>query len=175
MTPPVCTTCNDTHVMTLGEGTALCTRCPTPCEACRSRGPGRAGGPYCATTPCACPCHAFNHHANCAVVRAARRVDARCSCEQARAIARSNVTSLFLPTPLDVRVGDMLVGILWIRDFPPDHVLLVMDMPPGWTAMPGVQVHAAWHRVVTEPHPGYLWKIHTTHPDLLVGTIGRVR
>lgn len=60
--PPVCSTCNDTHVMTRTNGSGdvsevMCTRCPTPCEACRSRGPGRAGGPFCATTPCACDCH----------------------------------------------------------------------------------------------------------------------
>jgi len=47
--------CNDTHVMPATG--FMCTSCPTPCEECRSRGPGRAGGPYCATTPCVCTCH----------------------------------------------------------------------------------------------------------------------
>jgi hypothetical protein len=51
---PVCATCNDTHSMTLGEREVMCTRCPTPCEKCRSRPPP---GPYCQTTPCDCPCH----------------------------------------------------------------------------------------------------------------------
>jgi len=64
--PPVCSTCNDTHQMVLhgemghDERVVMCTRCPTPCEECRTRGPGRAGGPYCATTRCACQCHAKN-------------------------------------------------------------------------------------------------------------------
>lgn len=51
---PVCATCNDTHLMTLGEQEVMCTRCPTPCEKCRSRPPP---GPYCQTTPCPCACH----------------------------------------------------------------------------------------------------------------------
>jgi hypothetical protein len=60
--PPVCNRCNDTHrVETEERGTLMCTGCPTPCEGCRSRGPGRAGGPYCAATPCPCGCH-VNHH-----------------------------------------------------------------------------------------------------------------
>lgn len=54
---PVCTTCNDTHMMELGDREVMCTRCPVPCEQCRSRGPGLAGGPYCAATPCGCGCH----------------------------------------------------------------------------------------------------------------------
>jgi len=57
MADPVCSTCNDTHRMTLGDSEVMCTHCPTPCDSCRSRGPGQAGGPYCATKPCACACH----------------------------------------------------------------------------------------------------------------------
>lgn len=29
----------------------MCTRCPLPCRECGQ------GGPFCATTPCACACH----------------------------------------------------------------------------------------------------------------------
>jgi hypothetical protein len=46
----VCDTCNDTHRMSLGDRTVMCTRCPTPCEKCRA-------GPYCTSTPCYCDCH----------------------------------------------------------------------------------------------------------------------
>ncbi len=65
---PVCETCQDTHLMWMHNSSGdleqvMCTRCPTPCEGCRSRGPGQAGGPYCATTPCACACHPFNAEA----------------------------------------------------------------------------------------------------------------
>lgn len=54
---PVCETCKDTHSMTLPTGSGderivPCTRCPTPCEKCRTR-----LGAYCRTTPCECPCH----------------------------------------------------------------------------------------------------------------------
>lgn len=57
-----CSTCNDTHVMELSYRDAMgarvpCTRCPTPCEACRGRTPGCGPSAYCATTPCACDCH----------------------------------------------------------------------------------------------------------------------
>lgn len=46
-----CTTCGDTHRMTLGEDREVpCTRCPLPCERCGSNA-------YCKTTPCACACH----------------------------------------------------------------------------------------------------------------------
>jgi hypothetical protein len=48
---PVCTTCNDTHVMP-ATGYA-CTHCPVPCQSCRADG----NGPYCTTTPCTCACH----------------------------------------------------------------------------------------------------------------------
>lgn len=51
---PVCATCNDTHLMTLGDRDVMCTRCPVPCSRCRSK----PQGAYCATTPCACSCHA---------------------------------------------------------------------------------------------------------------------
>ncbi len=59
---PICTTCNDSHVMTLSRGgraeqVVACTRCPVPCEACRQRTPGQGAGAFCATTPCACACH----------------------------------------------------------------------------------------------------------------------
>ena len=50
-----CKVCEDTHVMPATG--YMCTHCPVPCEACRSRGPGRAGGPYCARIPCTCACH----------------------------------------------------------------------------------------------------------------------
>jgi hypothetical protein len=56
-TPPVCSTCNDTHRMTLGErlGHVPCTHCPRPCRACAGDN-GRLA--YCAKTPCPCACHA---------------------------------------------------------------------------------------------------------------------
>lgn len=57
----ICSTCNDTHWMKLGDGLAMCTRCPVPCERCRMRGPGQAGGAYCASTPCSCECHQAKH------------------------------------------------------------------------------------------------------------------
>lgn len=44
-----CEHCEDTHEV-YGR---MCTRCPTPCQECRAGG----NGPYCETTPCACPCH----------------------------------------------------------------------------------------------------------------------
>lgn len=53
----VCSTCNDTHRMSLGDREVMCTRCPTPCERCRQRTAGCGAGAYCAVTPCACPCH----------------------------------------------------------------------------------------------------------------------
>lgn len=37
----------------LQEEKVMCTHCPVPCSACRG---GNSG--YCASTPCACPCHA---------------------------------------------------------------------------------------------------------------------
>lgn len=52
--PAVCDTCNDTHRMEIGDRTVMCTRCPTPCQACRVGG----NGPYCEHTPCTCGCHA---------------------------------------------------------------------------------------------------------------------
>lgn len=57
----VCMTCRDTHTMMLGDRDVMCTRCPTPCERCRSRTPGAGPGPYCATTPCACGCHGSDY------------------------------------------------------------------------------------------------------------------
>lgn len=56
---PVCSTCNDTHQMTIhGEGevdrVVMCTQCPVPCQRCRAGG----NGPYCEKTPCDCACHA---------------------------------------------------------------------------------------------------------------------
>lgn len=50
---PICSTCNDTHTMTLDGTVVMCTRCPVPCQECRSDG----RGPFCETTPCACTCH----------------------------------------------------------------------------------------------------------------------
>ena len=47
---PVCATCNDSRRMSLGEREVLCTRCPRPCENCRSGG-------YCRVPRCACKCH----------------------------------------------------------------------------------------------------------------------
>lgn len=68
--PPVCEMCRDTHLMWLHDSSGdsrqvMCTRCPTPCEGCRSRSGGSfsspgVGGPYCQETPCACACHPFN-------------------------------------------------------------------------------------------------------------------
>lgn len=54
-----CLACRDTHEMTLtsengDERTVMCTRCPIPCPKCRIRG----NGPFCASTPCPCECHA---------------------------------------------------------------------------------------------------------------------
>jgi hypothetical protein len=49
----VCSTCNDTHLMPLGDDEVMCTRCPRPCQKCRVGG----NGAYCSTTPCACDCH----------------------------------------------------------------------------------------------------------------------
>lgn len=56
--PSVCSSCNDTHVMALGERDLMCTRCPTPCEACRGRTMFGVPTAYCASTPCSCSCHA---------------------------------------------------------------------------------------------------------------------
>lgn len=53
----VCATCNDTHTMQLGDATVGCTRCPTPCEKCRSHPSGHGPGAYCTFTPCPCSCH----------------------------------------------------------------------------------------------------------------------
>lgn len=55
----VCSTCGDTHRMWLFNDSGdsrqvMCTCCPRPCQSCRLNGTG----PYCATTPCACSCHA---------------------------------------------------------------------------------------------------------------------
>lgn len=55
---PVCSVCRDTHLMpwTTDSGdktTAMCTRCPVPCQLCRQGG----NGPYCESTPCDCNCH----------------------------------------------------------------------------------------------------------------------
>lgn len=63
-TKPICSTCNDTHTMTLHgpNGDVLrdrevpCTYCPTPCERCRQH-----LGAFCATTPCPCVCHADSY------------------------------------------------------------------------------------------------------------------
>jgi hypothetical protein len=61
MKKPICSTCNDTHRMTLQrdgheDQVVMCTFCPVPCQKCRENG----NGPFCGTTPCACDCHA-NH------------------------------------------------------------------------------------------------------------------
>lgn len=50
---PVCSTCSDTHKMSLEEREVMCTSCPTPCQKCRSNGTGA----YCSSTPCSCTCH----------------------------------------------------------------------------------------------------------------------
>ena len=49
----ICSTCNDTHVMSLGDSQVMCTSCPAPCQECRAGGTG----PFCAQTPCSCACH----------------------------------------------------------------------------------------------------------------------
>jgi len=51
-----CSTCADTHRMQIGDREVMCTRCPTPCQSCRSAN-GR--GSYCEAAPCACKCHAL--------------------------------------------------------------------------------------------------------------------
>lgn len=48
----ICTTCEDTHWMQLGDRKVMCTHCPTPCDRCRG-----GGGAFCVSTPCACACH----------------------------------------------------------------------------------------------------------------------
>jgi len=55
----VCSTCNDTHLMTLGDDQeVLCTRCPVPCQNCRGKNKeGYRQGAYCDTIPCPCLCH----------------------------------------------------------------------------------------------------------------------
>jgi hypothetical protein len=50
---PVCSTCDDTHMMALRDRDVMCTFCPLPCQACRTGG----NGPFCSSTPCACECH----------------------------------------------------------------------------------------------------------------------
>lgn len=54
METPICSACNDTHTMTLRDRDVMYTHCPTPCQDCRAGG----NGPFCATTPCTCGCHA---------------------------------------------------------------------------------------------------------------------
>ncbi len=49
----ICETCNDTHIMALGERVVPCTRCPLPCSDCRAFGTGA----YCADVACECGCH----------------------------------------------------------------------------------------------------------------------
>lgn len=52
---PVCSTCEDTHLMPLGEDRqVMCTRCPVPCRKCAT---DNGVGAYCSTTPCGCGCH----------------------------------------------------------------------------------------------------------------------
>lgn len=51
-----CSGCGDTHRVDVDDRTVLCTRCPLPCEGCRDRAGGNPGA-YCASAPCACPCH----------------------------------------------------------------------------------------------------------------------
>jgi hypothetical protein len=51
--PPVCSTCGDTHRMTIRDRKVPCTRCPVPCQDCRAGGTGA----YCWSTPCGCGCH----------------------------------------------------------------------------------------------------------------------
>lgn len=51
---PTCSSCGDTHRVTLGDREVMCTRCPVPCELCG----GKPIGPYCTSTPCSCACHA---------------------------------------------------------------------------------------------------------------------
>ncbi len=55
--PTTCEICQDTHRMTVGDRSAMCTHCPIPCQRCRSGGIGA----FCATTPCMCECHLKGH------------------------------------------------------------------------------------------------------------------
>ncbi len=55
-TKAICSTCDDTHLMTLGERMVMCTRCPLPCSSCRGS-PMDPTAAYCAKTPCPCACH----------------------------------------------------------------------------------------------------------------------
>lgn len=56
---PVCSACNDTHMMQFGEREpVMCTYCPRPCQSCRAGG----NGPYCLRTPCECHCHRASKH-----------------------------------------------------------------------------------------------------------------
>lgn len=52
MSKPVCSKCNDTHVMN-DEHHWACTFCPVPCQSCRAHGTGA----FCENTPCGCACH----------------------------------------------------------------------------------------------------------------------
>lgn len=57
---PICSHCKDRHLVkdSRYEGKIMCQWCPRPCPKCASLG-GR--GPFCASTPCACTCHANQH------------------------------------------------------------------------------------------------------------------
>ena len=81
----VCATCNDSHTMTLRGRVVPCTRCPTPCEACRSRTPGFGPGAYCVVPMCTCTCHSGDPRL------AAARVSA--------AASESNASN---PAPVDI-------------------------------------------------------------------------
>lgn len=69
----VCSTCQDTHRMELGDKEVMCTRCPLPCKDCKG------WGPYCVVTPCTCICHDKPHQDD---RRMSDVIDAVCSMNQ---------------------------------------------------------------------------------------------
>lgn len=105
VTLPTCSQCNDTHVMASGH---MCTSCPTPCEKCRSRLAGtKAGGPFCASTPCHCLCH-FGDQVReiAAFVRGEREPETRSGGERVRlhhSLARLRTTLDSITKELDGR------------------------------------------------------------------------
>jgi len=82
MGDPVCSTCNDTHmVLFRRDGEAdrnrMCTQCPVPCRKCAGDG---GTGAYCAKTPCPCECHARHSQATPTTERTpVRRVIGQCA------------------------------------------------------------------------------------------------
>lgn|GEM_PF-4443849 len=68
---PICSTCNDSHVMYYKDRRVLCTHCPRPCDECQAIGQY----PYCETTPCQCECHGSKRIEPTAIEMKAARYD----------------------------------------------------------------------------------------------------